>query len=861
MTDSTTPPAAPATPTDPRFRAVVAGVKSQRTRFRRLGQVIGAVFGLGILAALSMLLITAWTDFEWYASVGQAAVFWTQYLSVAGTWLFFAAINMVVLHATTRAAWRSVGAQGRFVGLTAALTFVASAVMAATMAGTWMTFRLAVSQAPFGVTDPQFGLDAGFFVFVLPAVEKLIAWAFQLVVLCLVAYLVIVMISSRLDYTGRIEANWPATRRAFFRFGAALMVITAGWFVLGIAELDYATAQTSFVGAAFTDVHAQLPALIVMALASLAVAGVLLATANRTGFRLVLKAFAGLAVLALVATIAIPYLVQRYLVQPNEETAQLPYLSRNIAFTRLAYQLDQTSSQQYPGTVEQGVTNTDLHNDLSDAPVWSANTVSQAFNQLETIRPYYQLSSISTDRYSIDGKRRQVLVSAREISPSTLPASGSTWVNRRLVYTHGYGLAIASASQTTAEGFPQFLVGDVPASVSKTVKDPTPLTMTQPRIYFGPDQSDWVVVNTTLNEFDYPTSTTNATTRYAGSDGVTVGNIVNRLAWAIRLQSPDLLVSGYVTDKSKLLLNRNVVARAQKIAPWLTYDTPYPAIIDGRITWLMDAYTTTDHFPYSQALPNSSPFPNGTNYVRSSVKVTVDAETGKTTFYAVGDDPIRDAWSQIFGSVISHDAIPADVAAHFRVPTKLFTAQAQVFTGYHVTDPQVFYNQEDLWRLPQDAKGNTMAAQYVLLDPSSTSSQPDLTLLQPYVLPNRDDLVGWLASDSDPSHYGRTTMYELPKSRVTLGAAQISARINQDPAIAQQLTLWNQPGNTVQFGAMLVLPTDGTTIYLQPVFLRAQNSAITEMAGVIVVNGDRISIGRTLDAALSTALPAAAKTG
>lgn len=851
----------PATPADPRFRAVVAGVTSQRSRFRRLGQIIAAAFGLAVLGVLGVLLVTAWTDGQWYASVGQSAVFWTQYLSVAGTWLFFAVINMAVLHATTRAAWRSVGAAGRFVGLTAVLTFLASAVMAANMAGTWMTFRLAISQAPFGVADPQFGVDAGFFVFVLPAIEKLIAWAFQLVVLCLVGYLVIVMVSSRLDYTGRIEANWAAARRAFFRFGAALMVITAAWFVLGIPELDYATAQTTFTGAAFTDVHAQLPALIVMAVASLAVAAVLVLTANRTGFRLVVKAFAGLAVLAVVATIAVPYVVQRYLVRPNEQTAQLPYLSRNITFTRLAYQLDQTASQQYPGTTAPSVTNSDLQHDLADAPVWSAATVSQAFNQLQTIRPYYQLSPISTDRYSIDGRLQQVLVSAREISPSALPASGSTWVNRRLVYTHGYGLAIASASQTTAEGFPQFLVGDVPATVSKTVSDPTSLTMTQPRIYFGPDQSDWVVVNTALNEFDYPTSTTNATTRYAGGDGVPLGNVLNRLAWAIRLQSPDLLVSGYLNGDSKLLLNRNVVARAQKIAPWLTYDTPYPAIIDGRITWLMDAYTTSDHFPYSQTLPNSSPFPNGTNYVRSSVKVTVDAETGKTTFYAVGDDPIRDAWSQIFGSVISHDPIPADVAAHFRVPTKLFSAQAQVFTSYHVTNPQVFYSQEDLWRLPQDAKGKTMAAQYVLLDPSSRSSQPDLTLLQPYVLPNRDDLVGWLASDSDPSHYGRTTMYELPKSRVTLGAAQISARINQDPAIAQQLTLWNQPGNTVQFGAMLVLPTDGTTIYLQPVFLRAQNSAITEMAGVIVVDGDRISLGHTLADALSTALPTGAKTG
>lgn len=846
---------------DSRFRAAVAGVTSQRARFRRLGQVIGGTFVVLVVGILGFLLITAWTDAEWYASVGQSAVFWTQTLSMAGTWLFFAAVNMAVLHATTRAAWRSVGATGRFVRLTAGLVFIASAAMAATMAGTWMTFRLAISQAPFGTTDPQFGLDVGFFVFVLPAAEKLIAWAFQLVVLCLVSYLLIVMISSRLDYTGRVEANWAAARRAFFRFGAALMAVTACWFVLGIAELDGATSQSAFVGAAFTDVHAQLPAQIALALASLVVAGVLIATASRTGFRPVLRAFTGLAVLALVATIAVPFAVQRYLVRPNEQTMQAPYLSRNISFTRLAYQLDQTATQQYPGTLDPGVTSATLQQQLAGAPIWSPQTVNQAFNQLQTIRPYYQLSAISTDRYRVDGQLQQVLVSAREISPSGLPTGGNSWVNRRLVYTHGYGMTVSSASKTTTEGFPQFLVGDVPAAVSPTVKDGAALAINQPRIYFGPDQSDWVVVNTALNEFDYPNGDANVTNRYAGGDGVAVGSALNRLAWAVRLNSVDLLVSGYVHDDSRILLNRNVVARARMIAPWLTYDTPYPAIIDGRITWLMDAYTTSDHFPYSQPLPNNSPFPNGTNYVRSSVKVTVDAETGKTTFYAVGADPIRDAWAQIFGSVLSRDAIPADVAAHFRVPTKLFNAQAQVFSAYHVTDPQVFYSQEDLWRLPRDASGNPVAAQYVLLDPSAADSQPDLTLLQPYVLPNRDDLVGWLASDSDPGHYGRTTVYTLPKSRVTLGAAQISARINQDPAIAQQLTLWNQPGSSVQFGAMLVLPVGGTTVYLQPVFLRAQSSAITELAGVIVVDGDRIRLGRTLPAALSSALAPAPRAG
>lgn len=830
-------------------------VSSQRTRFHRLGQVLAALFLVVIVGAFGLAALVAWTDHEWYASVGQSDVFWTTYLSMAVVWTIFATINFAALLAAARLAWRSVGAPGRFIRTTAALTALAAMSMAATMASNWMTFRLAVAQAPFGVTDPLFHLDAGFFVFTLPALELLVAWSFQLVLLAMAGYLTIVLISSRLDHTGQLHVDWPSVRRVFWRLGAVLMVAAAASFGLKAAQLDYSTTQTSFVGASFTDVHAQLPGFIAMATASVVIAVVLLVTAQSQGFKPIVSAFFAMLCLSLIVQSLIPMVVQRYWVVPNEASAEKDYLTSNVNLTRYAYQLDQVSTQNYSDTDK--ITNDSPGNvrvDLSGTPVWNANTVSQAFNQLQTIRPYYQLSTIGSDRYSIDGKLQQVLVSAREISSAGLPSSGSSWVNRRLVYTHGYGLAISSASQTTKEGFPNFLVGDVPTKVDSTLKTADSLQISQPRIYFGPDQSDWVVVNTGIDEFDYPQGNSNVTNRYASTDGVTLGGPLTRLAWAVRLGSIDLLVSRYLKSDSRILLNRSVVARAQKIAPWLTYDTPYPAVVNGRITWIIDAYTTSDHFPYSQALPNSSPFPNGTNYVRSSVKVTVDAESGDTKFYAVGTDPVRDAWAKIFPTVISTDAIPSAVAAHLRVPTKLFAAQSAVYTKYHVSDPQVFYSQEDLWRIPVDAKKQQLTAQYVLLDPPN-SAGTGLYLIQPYVLPNRDDLVGWLTSSSEPNSYGRMEVYELPKSRVTLGAAQVSARINQDPTIAEQLTLWNQPGSTVQFGTMLVLPVDGSTIYLQPIFLKAQSSAITEMAGVIAVNGDRISLGKNLNDALAKAFP------
>ncbi len=822
-------------------------------RARRIGAWFAGVALLGLLLVGAGTGLVAWTDHEWFASIGEDAVFWTQYLSIAATWLAFTLANGVVLLVVSRNAWHVVGAAGRFRAGTALAAFVAAGWMGSSMAANWMVFRLAVAQSPFGRNDPLFGLDAGFFVFTLPALEQLVGWAFQLVLLALVVFLTIVLISSRLDYTGQVRADWKAVRRVTWRLGAVLMVVSAASFVLRIWQLDYSTSRTSFAGASTTDVHAVLPGLVATALACLGVGVVLLIDAGRVTPKATLVGFAGLLLVAILGQVVVPAAVQRYWATPNEEHVELKYLSNNIAMTRDAYQLDQVAEDAYPGGAQvDAADGPAVESALAGAPMWTSDTVSQAFTQLQAIRPYYRMSAISQDRYRIDGRLQQVLVAARELSTAGLPSAGNTWVNRRLVYTHGYGLAISSASQTTADGFPKFLEGDIPTKVDAGPGDTSSLTINQPRIYFAPDQTDWVAVGTSLDEFDYATGTRNATNRYAGGDGVRLGGPLNRLAWALRLKSVDLLLSDYLNPDSRLLLNRGVVARATKVAPWLTYDTPYPAVVDGRVTWIMAAYTTSDHYPYAQALPNSSPLPNGTDYVRSSVKVTVDAETGKTTFYPLGDDPIRDAWARIFPSVLSDEPLPAAVAAHAKVPAKLFTAQEIVFSKYHVSDPHVFYSQEDLWRIPADAKGKAISPQYVLLDPGASGSQ-GLYLVQPYALPGRDVLAGWLTAASEPGSNGQRTVYSLPKSRVTLGASQVTARINQDPAIAQQLTLWNQPGSTVGFGSMLLLPIKNSTVYLQPVFLRAQKGAITELAGVIAVNGTKVCLGTSLADALQKA--------
>jgi uncharacterized protein len=320
-----------------------------------------------------------------------------------------------------------------------------------------------------------------------------------------------------------------------------------------------------------------------------------------------------------------------------------------------------------------------------------------------------------------------------------------------------------------------------------------------------------------------------------------------RLAWAARLQSSDVLFSDYLTPESRVLMYRGVVERARKVAPWLTYEAPYAAIVDGKVLWILDAYTSSDHYPYSQ------PLADGTNYLRDSVKVTVDAFTGDMTFYANGEDPIRDAWANIFETVITPESeMPLSVAKHLRAPAQLFSAQAKVYRAYHMTDTMVFYNQEDLWQIPNDSSGKPVKPAYLMLDMPDKAGK-GMYLLQPYSLPNKANLVGWMATACEPDLYGDRTVYRLPKERVTLGSAQVTARINQDPQFAPQLTLWTQPGSSVLFGDMLVLPVERSVAYIQPVYLQAENNSMTQLVSVIAVNGGRIEFAPTLTGALAKA--------
>jgi len=825
-----------------------------RTILKKLRWWIGAVLTTGIATAVLLIAARVWIDYLWYQSLGQAGVFIVRIGSQAAVLAAATLLGLAVLIPASRAAWRIVGERPQFQKITLLACLLLSAATAWNLSTQWMVFRLAVARAPFGLADPQFGLDVGFFVFTLPALELLYSWLSGLIILAAVLALFIVFVSSRLDTSSGISSRWWQLKQLLSTLVGAFMLAVAFNFRLSIWQLVYST-RASFTGASAADIQAQLPSLWILVLASAATGVVLIVTARRrslstTYIALGLWALAGVALGSGWPAMA----VQKFAVTPNEATAEAPYIKRNIAMTRSGFGLTSVTSTNYPAV--ESITpsaSARAEEHLGDATIWTPSSVQQAFTQLQTIRPYYRLSDIQYDRYLINGKQRQVLVAARQMDSSGLPAQAQTWVNTHLVYTHGYGLAMSATSRTAAEGFPKFVLGDVPPRVSSDVASASPdLGLVEPRIYFDTGWDNYAIVDTGIDEFDYPLGEKNVSYRYESDGGIALGTWPRRLAWALRLNSDQVLFSNYLKPESRVLLYRNVWQRASRLAPWLSCSKPYSTIIDGRVIWIMDGYTSSDHFPYSQ------PLADGTNYMRDSVKVTVDALTGETTFYAIGEDPVRDAWARIFPTLITPaDKMPAGVSAHVRAPKRLFAAQAQVFSTYHMTDPTVFYNKEDLWQFPRDSAGAPIGSAYVMLDLADTatgiSTGTAMYLLQPYSSPGRDNLVGWLATACDANAYGRLDAYLLPKDRVTLGPQQVTARINQDSTISQQLTLWNQPGNSVVFGDMLVLPVQGTVAYVQPLFLKAQNSAITELASIIAVSGERVVIDQKLEGVLHKA--------
>lgn len=825
-----------------------------------------AAIALVVLLVASGAIAEFYTDALWYGEVGQTGVFWRTLAWQWGTGVAFGLVFFAILLGNLTIARKMTPARvlrpagtvglpvevaidrvraavGRIAG-TALLVAsgVAALVAGAAMAEAWEVFALAVSGGLFGAADPQFGRDIGFYFFTLPALRLVQTWLTGTLIFTLIASAALHVFNGSIRPWDRWRGFDPHVKAHLSVIGGFIIVVQALGYWLSIFELVY-SPRGQVVGASFTDVNAQIPAYTILIVIALLSGIALLVNIRFRGWRLPAVAVGAWVGAAILVGGVYPGLVQQFRVSPNEVEAESPYIERNIAATRAAFGLDDIEVRAFAAeenlTAENLTANTQT---IENVRVWDPTIVAQTYRQLQGIRPYYDFNDVDVDRYTVDGVRRQVLVSVREMNVARLADQAQTWVNQHLVYTHGYGIVVSPVNETSGQGYPLFIVKDIPPESG------TDLEVAQPAIYFGEQVGNYVIVDTELLEFDYPVGSENAETNYAGSGGIEVGGPLRRAAFALRFSAPQIVFSRYIRSDSQVLFRRSITERAEALAPWLTFDgDPYPAIINERIVWILDGYTISDRYPYSERY-------GGASYIRNSVKMTVDAYDGTTTLYAFDpDDPLLEAWSRVFpGLLTDASEMPESVRAHLRYPADLFMLQAEVYKTYHMLDPKVFYNKEDQWALPGEGTeggGVPMDPFYVLME-LPEEDREDFMLMLPFTPRTKANMIGWMAAKSDPDDYGARVVYTLPKQRLVLGPEQVSARINQDPVISQQLTLWSQRGSGVIFGNLLVIPIEEAIVYIQPLYLQAEQTAMPQLTRVIVAYGDTVAMETDLEAAL-----------
>jgi uncharacterized protein len=839
------------------------------SRYRRWILIGIAVIALFVLLSVVSGLVNLVTDFMWFNALGLGGVLgtrvWAQIGFFALGFVAFAVPALLSIFVARRVApripIRRLGSielpdasRAITIGL-AVVALLAALVSAAAWSGAWSEILLFLNGGSFGVTDPHFGHDIGFYVFGLPFWRFLQTWA--------VASLVTILLLSLGVYAGgalRWQFRLTAPVRAHLSIiGALLLGVVAGGYQLDIAELSYSTRGVggAIQAATYTDLHAQVPAYLI--LTGVAVVAALLLLANiwfRTLWLLGIAAVGWLG-LSIVVGGLYPAAVQGLQVSPNELALEKPQIQANIASTRAAFALDSVDQQTFTGT-QQLSRNLFSQNaaTLQNVRLWDYTPLLQTFGQQQIIKQYYDFSDVDIDRYQIAGQERQIMLAARELDVTKIPSTGRTWTTEHLVYTHGYGITAVPVNAVTPEGQPDYLV----SGINQT---PT-LPVGQPRIYFGEVPSTYVVTDTQTAEFDYPVGNDqNATTQWSGTTGVKIGDPLSRLLFALRFGDLNLLISNQLTSNSQILFRRTIADRVQEIAPFLTYDRdPYIVSAENKLLWVWDAYTTTDRYPDAQPLTGAL-FP-GMNYVRNSVKVVIDAYDGSIRFYiADPSDPIIAAYAKIYPGLFRPlSSMSADLRAHLRYPEDLFTAQNEQYLLYHVAadanGAETLYSQQDRWSFATrqtDVNGQSSVVEpyYVIMKLPGASSA-EFTLIQPLVAASRPNMIAWVAARMDPGHYGERIAFQFPSDTTTNGPAQIQARINQDSTISAQFTLWSQAGSSVVRGNLLVLPMGDAILYVEPIFLKSTESSFPEFKRVILASQTTIAFADTLDQALSQIL-------
>lgn len=737
----------------------------------------------------------------------------------------------------------------------------------------WPEVLLWRNRQPFGMTEPIFGKDAGFYVFTLPLLQNVSTWLVGLLILNIAGILAVYLLRSA-NRLGLRPAGGPGRYQVFLKEGESSRlwnrllshsaVLGALLFMafllrsrLALWELMYSPRGVVH-GPGYTDVHVYIPGWNLMALALILGAVLMLVAARAHTLRATFRAIqAGLITVVAVWILGlnlIPGLVQRYRVSPNETTLEIPYIQHNMKFTRYAFGLtdDRLERRDFPpiqpiDPVGIAADSTTLRN----MRLWDWRALESTYDQNQSFRQYYDFYDVDIDRYVVDGHIRQVMLSLREMNLGAFNEQALTWVNRRLIYTHGYGACMNPTNEFTPEGLPNYWLRDIPPTAAAPA-----VQVNRPQVYYGELTRGHVYVQTTQKEFDYPRGDQNEYTRYDGAGGVRIGTGLRRLALAMHYDGLKQLTSADITSQSRILFRRQVMERVRTLAPFLRFDDdPYAVVDDGRLLILVDAYTVSDHFPYSERMRG------GLNYIRNSVKAVVDCYDGRVTFYVFDEqDPIIRAWQSAFPGLFTPGAqMPAGLRQHVRYPEDLLTIQARVFSVYHMTDPLVFYNKEDRWAIARESLGQADADEmlpYYAVMKLPGEAKEEFVHLIPFtpfsVNQPKNNMVGWMAGRCDGNHYGKLLLYRFPKQSLVYGPMQIEARIDQDAVISKDLTLWNQQGSSVIRGNLIVVPLQNALLYTKPIFLQATHSRMPELKRVVVASQDRLGYGASFPEALAS---------
>src|SRR3989344_1244208 len=805
-----------------------------------------------ILALITLpILSVLYTYYLWFQEINYVNVFLTMlytkisiFSAVSAFAFLFLFLNIwIAIHNTSKKLDSTIITLIVFVSLFSG--FLAS--------NGWETALNYFNQQNFNMSDPVFNNNISFYIFSLPIYSFIWGIVFNIVLIATMATALIyfypliyplILRSVQMQDTTFGHNIKPAVfkgKKAFphvyFLAGIIFLLIGAALFLHRYSIL---TSSLGVVfGAAYTSLKISLPLTTLLSALSAITGTVFMISSLIKKIKLPYIFLIGVVFTAIIGNIAI-FVVHQYIVVPDEYNREKPYLENNIKFTSAAYDIDDMKEVEFPANYDLTMDDIESNNQtISNVRLWDWRPLLRTYKQVQLIRTYYDFYDVDIDRYTTNGEYKQVMISGREINQDFLPQK--TWVNKHLVFTHGYGVAMSPVREVSNEGLPLLLIKDIPPSSEN-------FEIQRPEIYYGELTNDFVIVNSLTEELDYSKGEENVYTTYQGTGGVELSSTLKKLAMSLRFGSIEILLSESVTDESKILMNRNIVERISAIAPFLVFDKdPYIVVDNGKMYWIIDAYTVSNKYPYSVIY-------YGINYIRNSVKVVVNAYDGETDFYVVNDEPIINTYRKIFPDLFkSFEDIPAGLKAHMRYPLDMFSVQAKVYEKYHMRDARVFYNNEDLWQSPKQFLEREIVDMepYYLIMKVPGEDKEEFVLLQPFTPRDKNNIIGWVSARSDFPNYGERIVFKFPKEKLIFGPMQIEARIDQDPDISQLFTLWSQVGTRVIRGVMLVIPVEDSILYVEPIYLRAeQESALPELKRVVVAFGDKITMQETLDESL-----------